>query len=141
MQLCVIYFFSAMDFLLKTARLIHTAQNLRGDIKKIGLNLSIMYRRDICFSQALTTLVSSLMAKLWGTVITGKHLSIFFFYLLSSIFYLLSSIFYLLSSIFYLLSSIFYLLSSIFYLLSSFYLSILLFFYLLLLLFFFFSYM
>jgi hypothetical protein len=105
MKLRVIYFFSAMDFLLKTARLIHTAQNLRGDIKKIGLNLSIMYRRDICFSQALTTLVSSLMAKLWGTVITGKHLSIYLSS--SSIFYLLSSIFYLLSSIFYLLSSIY----------------------------------
>lgn len=43
----------AMDGLLKTARLIHSVQRLHQDTKKITSNLSIMYRRDVCFSQAV----------------------------------------------------------------------------------------
>lgn len=45
----------AMDGLLKTARLIHSVQRLHQDTKKITSNLSIMYRRDVCFSQAVST--------------------------------------------------------------------------------------
>jgi inositol polyphosphate-4-phosphatase len=43
----------AMDGLLKTARLIHSVQRLHQDTKKITSNLAIMYRRDVCFSQAV----------------------------------------------------------------------------------------
>jgi inositol polyphosphate-4-phosphatase len=43
----------AMDGLLKTARLIHSVQRLHQDTKKITSNLSIMFRRDVCFSQAV----------------------------------------------------------------------------------------
>lgn len=43
----------AMDGLLKTARLMHSVQRLHQDTKKITSNLSIMYRRDVCFSQAV----------------------------------------------------------------------------------------
>lgn len=31
----------------------------------VSLSHAVRYRRDVCFSQALTTLVSGLMAKLW----------------------------------------------------------------------------
>jgi inositol polyphosphate-4-phosphatase len=44
----------AMDGLLKTARLIHSVQRLHQDTKKITSNLAIMYRRDVCFSQAVS---------------------------------------------------------------------------------------
>ena len=44
----------AMDGLLKTARLMHSVQRLQQDSKKIGSNLAIMYRRDVCFSQAVS---------------------------------------------------------------------------------------
>lgn len=43
----------AMDGLLKTARLIHSVQRLHQETKKITSNLSIMFRRDVCFSQAV----------------------------------------------------------------------------------------
>ena len=43
----------AMDGLLKTARLMHSVQRLHQDTKKITSNLSITYRRDVCFSQAV----------------------------------------------------------------------------------------
>ncbi|KAL5277009.1 INPP4A family protein [Megaselia abdita] len=66
----------AMDGLLKTARLMHSVQRLQQDSKKISTNLAIMYRRDVCFSQALTSLVTSLMAKLWGTSITPNFIEI-----------------------------------------------------------------
>lgn len=46
----------AMDGLLKTARLMHSVQRLQQDIKKITTNLAIVYRRDVCFSQAVSTL-------------------------------------------------------------------------------------
>lgn len=44
----------AMDGLLKTARLMHSVQRLQQDSRKISTILSIMYRRDICFSQAVS---------------------------------------------------------------------------------------
>lgn len=44
----------AMDGLLKTARLMHSVQRLHQDTKKITSNLAISYRRDVCFSQAVS---------------------------------------------------------------------------------------
>lgn len=44
----------AMDGLLKTARLMHSVQRLQQDMKKTSTNLVTMYRRDVCFSQAVS---------------------------------------------------------------------------------------
>lgn len=44
----------AMDGLLKTARLMHSVQRLQQEGRKASLILSTMYRRDICFSQAVS---------------------------------------------------------------------------------------
>lgn len=44
----------AMDGLLKTARLMHSVQRLQQDMKKTSATLSTMYRRDVCFSQAVS---------------------------------------------------------------------------------------
>ena len=44
----------AMDGLLKTARLMHSVQRLQQDMKKTSATLAIMYRRDVCFSQAVS---------------------------------------------------------------------------------------
>lgn len=46
----------AMDGLLKTARLMHSVQRLQQDMKRNSINLEIMYRRDVCFSQAVSAL-------------------------------------------------------------------------------------
>jgi hypothetical protein len=45
--------FVAMDTILKTARIIHSVQRLQQDIKKTSSNLAIMFRRDVCLSQAV----------------------------------------------------------------------------------------
>uniref|UniRef100_A0A336M172 phosphatidylinositol-3,4-bisphosphate 4-phosphatase n=1 Tax=Culicoides sonorensis TaxID=179676 RepID=A0A336M172_CULSO len=66
----------AMDGLLKTARLMHSVQRLQQDERKTSTILSIMYRRDICFSQALTTLITGLMTRLWATNISDRYISI-----------------------------------------------------------------
>ncbi|XP_063709977.1 inositol polyphosphate-4-phosphatase type I A isoform X2 [Culicoides brevitarsis] len=66
----------AMDGLLKTARLMHSVQRLQQDERKTSTILSIMYRRDICFSQALTTLITGLMTRLWATSISDRYISI-----------------------------------------------------------------
>jgi inositol polyphosphate-4-phosphatase len=89
----------AMDGLLKTARLIHSVQRLHQDTKKITSNLAIMYRRDVCFSQAvsdffallltfmifknafhlflqLTALITALMAKFWGTHVSEHYVNV-----------------------------------------------------------------
>lgn len=68
----------AMDGLLKTARLMHSVQRLHQDSKKMTATLSVMYRRDICFSQALTALVSGLMARLWGTRIDTNFITLLY---------------------------------------------------------------
>lgn len=44
----------AMDGLLKTARLMHSVQRLQQDMKKTSSMLNTMYRRDVCFSQAVS---------------------------------------------------------------------------------------
>lgn len=49
----------AMDGLLKTARLMHSVQRLQQDMKKTSTILSIMYRRDVCFSQSVSNFFSS----------------------------------------------------------------------------------
>ncbi|XP_039497625.1 inositol polyphosphate-4-phosphatase type I A [Drosophila santomea] len=64
----------AMDRLLKTARLMHSVQRLQQDMRCNRLQASIMYRRDVCFSQALTALVSSLMLRLWGSELDMGYL-------------------------------------------------------------------
>uniref|UniRef100_A0A8D8H6Q0 phosphatidylinositol-3,4-bisphosphate 4-phosphatase n=1 Tax=Culex pipiens TaxID=7175 RepID=A0A8D8H6Q0_CULPI len=66
----------AMDGLLKTARLMHSVQRLQQDMKKTSTVLAVNYRRDVCFSQALTALVSALMAKLWGQNVTENYISL-----------------------------------------------------------------
>ncbi|XP_065084950.1 inositol polyphosphate-4-phosphatase type I A isoform X2 [Ochlerotatus camptorhynchus] len=66
----------AMDGLLKTARLMHSVQRLQQDMKKTSTVLAVMYRRDVCFSQALTSLVSALMAKLWGQNVTENYIGL-----------------------------------------------------------------
>ncbi|XP_008208187.1 inositol polyphosphate-4-phosphatase type I A isoform X5 [Nasonia vitripennis] len=55
----------AMDGLLKTARLTHSVFRVQEDTKTAIRVCNVRYRRDVCFSQALTALVSGLMAKLW----------------------------------------------------------------------------
>ncbi|XP_017794275.1 PREDICTED: type I inositol 3,4-bisphosphate 4-phosphatase isoform X2 [Habropoda laboriosa] len=55
----------AMDGLLKTARLTHSVFRVQEDAKMAQRACNVRYRRDVCFSQALTSLVSGLMAKLW----------------------------------------------------------------------------
>lgn len=47
----------AMDRLLKTARLMHSVQRLQQDVCCNRLQASIMYRRDVCFSQAVNWLI------------------------------------------------------------------------------------
>lgn len=48
----------AMDGLLKTARMMHSVQRLQQDMKKTSSMLSTMYRRDVCFSQAVRFLLA-----------------------------------------------------------------------------------
>ncbi|KAK0077637.1 hypothetical protein PV325_003652 [Microctonus aethiopoides] len=55
----------AMDGLLKTARLTHSVFRVQEDAKIAQRSCNVRYRRDVCFSQALTALVSGIMAKLW----------------------------------------------------------------------------
>lgn len=68
----------AMDGLLKTARLMHSVTRLQQDMTRINRDLEVMYRRDVCFSQSLTALVSALMARLWGHEVTADYLRILF---------------------------------------------------------------
>ncbi|XP_069701186.1 inositol polyphosphate-4-phosphatase type I A isoform X3 [Periplaneta americana] len=55
----------AMDGLLKTARLTHSVFRVQEDGRAAQRACNVRYRRDVCFSQALTSLVTGLMAKLW----------------------------------------------------------------------------
>ncbi|XP_046680485.1 type II inositol 3,4-bisphosphate 4-phosphatase isoform X2 [Homalodisca vitripennis] len=55
----------AMDGLLKTARLTHSVFRVQEDRRTAQKACNVRYRRHVCFSQALTALVTALMAKLW----------------------------------------------------------------------------
>lgn len=55
----------AMDGLLKTARLTHSVFRVQEDSKAAQRVCNVRYRRDVCFSQALTSLVAALMTRLW----------------------------------------------------------------------------
>ncbi|XP_046998595.1 inositol polyphosphate-4-phosphatase type I A isoform X1 [Schistocerca americana] len=55
----------AMDGLLKTARLTHSVFRVQEDSRLAQRACNVRYRRDVCFSQSLTSLVTGLMAKLW----------------------------------------------------------------------------
>ncbi|CAG9821777.1 unnamed protein product [Phaedon cochleariae] len=55
----------AMDGLLKTARLTHSVFRVQEDPKAAQRVCNVRYRRDVCFAQALTSLVTGLMTKLW----------------------------------------------------------------------------
>ncbi|XP_050301479.1 inositol polyphosphate-4-phosphatase type I A isoform X2 [Anthonomus grandis grandis] len=55
----------AMDGLLKTARLTHSVFRVQEDPKAAQRVCNVRYRRDVCFSQALTSLVVGLMTRLW----------------------------------------------------------------------------
>jgi len=54
-----------MDSLLKTSRLMCSVLRLQQSKEAVQLTHAIKHRRDVCFSQALTSLVSSLMSRLW----------------------------------------------------------------------------
>merc|ERR1719186_1301215 len=54
-----------MDSLLKTSRLMCSVLRLQQINAAVDLTHRIKYRRDVCFSQALTSLVSALMSRLW----------------------------------------------------------------------------
>ncbi|GJQ70689.1 hypothetical protein Trydic_g624 [Trypoxylus dichotomus] len=55
----------AMDGLLKTARLTHSVFRVQEDPRAAQRVCNVQYRRDVCFSQALTALVTGLMTRLW----------------------------------------------------------------------------
>ncbi|XP_042884545.1 inositol polyphosphate-4-phosphatase type I A-like isoform X3 [Penaeus japonicus] len=55
----------AMDGLMRTARLVHSVFRLQQTPEAAQQAHMIKYRRDICFSQALTSLVTGLMTRLW----------------------------------------------------------------------------
>lgn len=55
----------AMDGLLKTARLTHSVFRVQEDPKAAQRACNVRYRRDVCFSQALTSIVCGLMTRLW----------------------------------------------------------------------------
>ena len=52
-----------MDSLCKTARLACSVLRLHQTMDAVDLSHAIKYRRDVCFSQALTSLISALMAR------------------------------------------------------------------------------
>lgn len=55
----------AMDGLLKTARLTHSVFRVQEDPRAAQRVCNVRYRRDVCFSQALTSLATALMIRLW----------------------------------------------------------------------------
>ncbi|CAG9864295.1 unnamed protein product [Phyllotreta striolata] len=55
----------AMDGLLKTARLTHSVFRVQESPKVAQRFCNVRYRRDVCFSQALTSLVTGLLVRLW----------------------------------------------------------------------------
>ena len=62
---CLNFQFSGMDSLCKTSKLACSVLRLRQTPEAVNLTHEIKYRRDVCFSQALTSLVIGLMNRLW----------------------------------------------------------------------------
>ena len=60
-----------MDSLCKTSKLACSVLRLRQTAEAVHLAHHIKYRRDVCFSQALTSLVTGLMTRLWCTPATS----------------------------------------------------------------------
>ena len=54
-----------MDSLLKTTRMMCSVFRLQQLQDAVKLTAEVKHRRDVCFSQALTSLVSALMSRLW----------------------------------------------------------------------------
>jgi len=54
-----------MDSLLKTTRMMCSVFRLEQSHEAVKLTAEVKHRRDVCFSQALTSLVSALMSRLW----------------------------------------------------------------------------
>ena len=54
-----------MDSLCKTARLVCSVLRLQQTSEAVDLSHAIKYRRDVCFSQALSSLVTAFMARFW----------------------------------------------------------------------------
>ena len=54
-----------MDSLLKSSRLMCSVLKLQQQQDAVKLTAEVKHRRDVCFSQALTCLVSALMSRLW----------------------------------------------------------------------------
>ena len=54
-----------MDSLLKTTRMMCSVLRLQQLEDAVRLTAEVKHRRDVCFSQALTSLVSALMSRLW----------------------------------------------------------------------------
>jgi len=55
-----------MDSLCKTARLVCSVLRLQQLKEAVDLSRDIKYRRDVCFSQALTSLTTALMSRFWA---------------------------------------------------------------------------
>jgi inositol polyphosphate-4-phosphatase len=62
-----------MDSLCKTAKLACSVLRLRQTSQAVDLSHAIKYRRDVCFSQALTSLVTAVMTRLWCTPQDQAH--------------------------------------------------------------------
>ena len=62
-----------MDSLCKTSKLACSALRLRQTSEAVNLSHQIKYRRDVCFSQALTSLVTGLMNRLWCTAASASE--------------------------------------------------------------------
>ena len=54
-----------MDSLLKSTRMMCSVLRLQQSGEAVQLTAEVKHRRDVCFSQALASLVSSLMSRLW----------------------------------------------------------------------------
>lgn len=65
----------AMDGLLKTARLMHSVQRLQQDMKKTSAMLTTMYRRDVCFSQAVSIPICFCIGERTFKSPYGRHFS------------------------------------------------------------------
>lgn len=66
-----------MDALCKTSRLVCSVLRLQQRRAAVNLSHDIKYRRDVCFSQALTSLVTALMSKFWACEPGESNLSPF----------------------------------------------------------------